>query len=112
MMASRASLRGMDLASLRAVRILEARFHPASKSRPGFVIVGRVRCEPHRASIEPADIRADAVKPFDSTRLHQKLEFLVASVAGDPFRSLMALRSEYWSFAEAPSDDGDDLGAT
>lgn len=90
----------MDLAWSWAVRILEARFHPASKAGRGFVIVGRVRCDQQRATIEPAEVRAAAVKPFDSTRLHEKLEFLVASVAGDPFRSLLALRSGFWSFVE------------
>jgi hypothetical protein len=102
----------MVIASLGAVRILEARFHPASKSGQGFVIVGRIRCDQQRATIEPTEVRPDAVKPFDATRLHQKLEFLVTSVTGDPFRSLLALKSEYWSFAEVPSDGEDDLGGT
>jgi hypothetical protein len=101
----------MDLASWGVVRILEARFHPASKAGQGFVIVGMVVCDQHGATVESAAFRANSVKPFDSTRLLQKLEFLVASAIGDPFRSLSSLRSEYWSFVEARTrDDGDDLG--
>jgi hypothetical protein len=93
------------------VRRLEARFHPSSKSRGGFVVVGRVVCSQQRATIEPAEIPPNTVRPFDSARLHQKLEFLVMSVAGDPCRSLLALRSGFWSFVEVPSGGDGDLGA-
>jgi hypothetical protein len=82
------------------VRKLEARFHPSSKSSETFVVVGRVVCDQQRATIEPAEIPPSAVKPFDSARLRDKLEFLVMSVAGDPCRSLLALRSGFWSFVE------------
>lgn len=95
----------MDIASWGSVRILEARFHPASKEGQGFAIVGRVICDQNRASIERAEVPPGSVKPFDSNRLHEKLEFLVTSLAGDPFRGLLALRSGFWSFVEVPSAD-------
>jgi hypothetical protein len=65
-----------------------------------FVVVGRVLCEGRRASIERVDVAASAVKPFDSARLHEKLEFIVMSVVGDPARGLLELRSGFWSFVE------------
>jgi hypothetical protein len=65
-----------------------------------FVVVGRVRCDGRRASIERVDVAPSAVKPFDSTRLHEKLEFIVMSVVGDPARGLLELRSGFWSFVE------------
>jgi len=99
---------GMTLAwSPGALRRLEARFHPSSKTSDAFVVVGRVVCDQHRATIEPADIAPNAVKPFDSARLHEKLEFLVLSVAGDPCRSLLELRSGFWSFVEISTPRND-----
>jgi hypothetical protein len=90
------------------VRRLEARFHPSSKSTDRFVVVGRVVCDQHRATIEPVEVPPNAVRPFDSARLHEKLEFLVMSVAADPCRSLLELRSGFWSFVEIamPGNDG------
>jgi hypothetical protein len=89
------------------VRTLEARFHPASKAVQGFVVVGRVRCSDRDTQIEPAPIPAQAVKPFDASRLHQKLEFIVMSAVGDPVRELLSLRSGFWSFVEVePSGEG------
>jgi hypothetical protein len=82
------------------VRILEARFHPASRSSHEFVVVGRVRCEGRRTSIERLEIAPAAVKPFDASHLHEKLEFLVMAVIGDPARGLLELRSGFWSFVE------------
>jgi hypothetical protein len=81
---------------------LEARFHPRSRSHDGFVVVGHVVCSERGAKIELANIPASSAKPFDSTKLHDKLEFLVMSTAGEPCRSLLSLRSGYWSFVELP----------
>lgn len=97
----------MDIAPGVPVKILEARFHPASKSGRGFVVVGRVLCEQHPASIERAAIAPGAAKPFDAARLYDKLEFLVMSVARNTYRELLELRSGFWSFVELPSSDGD-----
>jgi hypothetical protein len=80
------------------VHILEARFHPDGKSRSGFVVVGRVICEGERASIERTDVAPHAVKPFDASHLHEKLEFIVMTAVGDPYRGLQELRSGFWSF--------------
>jgi hypothetical protein len=88
------------------VRVLEARFHPASKSGGEFVVVGLVSCAGRRASITRFGIAPDAVKPFDASRLHEKLEFLVMSVAGDPARGLLELRSGFWSFVETAAKAG------
>ena len=92
------------------MRKLEARFHPSSKSNNVFVVVGRVVCDQQRATIEAAEIPPRAVKPFDSARLRDKLEFLVMSVAGDPCRSLLALRSGFWSFVEISAQSGESGG--
>ena len=88
------------------VRVLEARFHPASKSGGAFVVVGLVSCEGRRASITRLAIAPAAVKPFDASRLHDKLEFLVMSVAGDPAPGLLELRSGFWSFVETAAKAG------
>lgn len=90
------------------MRLLEARFHPQTKSGRRFVIVGRVRCDQSRVSIEPAPIRPQTVKPFDSDRLHEKLEFLVTSLVGDRARALLELQSGFWSFIELPTPNPGD----
>jgi len=92
----------MDVAAVNysRVRVLQARFHPATKSGPTSVVVGRVICDGTRATVEHVEVSPAAVKPFDSTRLHEKLEFLVMSMAGDPARGLLQLPSSYWSFVE------------
>lgn len=68
-------------------------------------MVGRVICDGNRATVERVDVSPGAVKPFDSRRLHEKLEFIVMSVAGDAARGLLQLASGYWSFVET-SDAG------
>ena len=88
------------------MRVLEARFHPTSKSNPSFVVVGRVRCEGSRATIERADVPHAAVRPFDAAKLHEKLEFLVMSVLGDRARGLLELQSGFWSFVETSTRAG------
>jgi hypothetical protein len=90
----------MDLATCGDVRVLEARFHPKSKAGREVVIVGRIICEGARASIEPAEVSPRALKPFDSVRLLEKLRFLLATTADDPFKELPRLRSDFWSFHE------------
>lgn len=68
-------------------------------------MVGRVVFDENRASIERAEISPAAVRPFDSERLHGKLEFLVTSVVGDRVRALLALQSGFWSFVETSDRD-------
>jgi hypothetical protein len=86
--------------------VLEARFHPATRARGGFVVVGRVVCDQSQTAIEHSDVAPNVVKPFDSERLHTKLEFLVTSVVGDRAQALLALRSRFWSFVETPNPGG------
>jgi hypothetical protein len=69
------------------------------------VLVGRVICDGSRATIERVDVSAAAVRPFDSARLHEKLEFLVMSMVGDPARGLLELASGYWSFVETSDSE-------
>ena len=45
--------------SWRVVRVLEARFHPGSKSERGTVVVGRVLCDGRAARIEPVPFGRD-----------------------------------------------------
>ena len=71
-----------------------------------FVVVGRVLCDGVRATIERVDVAAAKVRPFDAGRLYQKLEFLVMSMAGDPARGLLQLRSGFWSFVETSAPAG------
>ena len=52
-------------------------------------------------SIERVEVPRAAVRPFDSERLHEKLEFLVNSMVRDRARSLLALQSAFWSFVDA-----------
>jgi hypothetical protein len=87
------------------VRVLEAKFHPGSKTGQTSVVVGRILCDGPRAVIEPAPISAAAVAPFERASVYDKLESLVGSAVGDTFYALLALRSGYWSFAEAPGRD-------
>jgi len=82
------------------VRILEVRFHPYSKAGREVVVVGRVLCDGRAARVEPARVVPEAVKPFEPPALFSKLQFLVASVVGDPFHELAGLRSGFWSFVE------------
>jgi len=84
------------------VRILEARFHPSSKTGRSVVSVGRVICDGSRATIVPVNVSPMAVRPFDAARLREKLEFLVMSFPRDVCGGLLQLRSEFWSFVELP----------
>jgi hypothetical protein len=88
------------------VRVLEARFYPSTRSNPISVVVGRVICDGRRARIERVEVPPAAVRPFDSARLHEKLEFIVMSVVGDPARGLLQLRSGFWSFVETQARAG------
>ena len=92
------------------VRVLEARFHPGSKSGQAAVVVARVLCDGRTARIEPVPVGPDKVKPFEPVTLLDKLEFLVGSTVGDTFHALVALRSGFWSFVEVPGRD-DHAGA-
>jgi hypothetical protein len=89
------------------VRTLEARFYPASKANAAFVVVGRVLCDDGKASIERVAVAPDAVRPFDASRLHEKLEFFVLTTTGDRYRGLLSLRSRFWSFEPIASLDSD-----
>jgi len=87
------------------VRIIEARFHPGSKSAPKTVVVGRVLCDGRTARIEHLPVRPESIKPFDPTALIDKLEFIVAAAAGNVFDALVTVRSGFWSFAEVQGRD-------
>lgn len=80
------------------MQVLIAKFHPTSKAGHGAFTVGAVFFEKGRVHVEPLDLRT--VRPFDSGRLVEKLNFLVESAGEDPDR-LRALRSQFWSFEEA-----------
>ncbi len=86
-----------------AVRWLEARFHPQTRSDPDCVVVARVRCRERSASIEPLDPDAATVSSrLDRVALLAKLHFLVEASLPRPFERLRELRSAYWSFTELP----------
>jgi hypothetical protein len=70
------------------------------------VVVGRILCDGARATIERVAVAPSAVRPFDAARLHEKLEFIVMSVVGDPARGLLQLRSGFWSFVETLAPAG------
>jgi hypothetical protein len=89
---------GTTLALLaRAMRVLEARFHPWRKARGPFLVVARVVCRRRRAVVEPTVSGLEDRSP--STML-QKLEYLVARSGPDTFDRLRQLRSDFWSFVE------------
>ena len=86
------------------MHVLEARFHPLSKSGPSFVTMGRVLCKERGASLEKVQVPPGALKPFDPERLYSQLNWLVGS-ATDPARDLLQARSKFWSFVEiSPAD--------
>jgi hypothetical protein len=97
-----AKRQGTRFAWWTAMRILEARFHPDSKSGGGSIVVGRVHCEGRVGKIETYPLRPEAVTPFEPTALFDKLEFLVGSAVGDTFHALLRLKSGFWSFEEVP----------
>ncbi len=68
-------------------------------------MIGRVVVGEGQTSIERAEVPPAAVRPFDSDRLHAKLEFLVTAMVGDRARALLALQSGFWSFVEKPDRD-------
>jgi hypothetical protein len=96
------SMRARVLRRVWFVRVLEARFHPDSKSRQHAVVVGRVLCEGRTARIEPVSFPPEMVKPFEPIKLLDELEFVVGSAVGDTFHALVALRGDSWSFVEVP----------
>ena len=87
------------------MHVLEARFHPWSKSSPTFVPMGRILCKDDGASVEKLAVTAGAVRPFDRDRLYSQLNWLVVS-AIDPARDLLQARSKFWSFVELSPSDG------
>jgi hypothetical protein len=75
------------------MRVLQAFFHPASRSRPGpSIAIAHVYCEGGRASVQPVQ------SAFEHSAPVEKLRFLVAEAGADPYQALLSLRSEYWSF--------------
>jgi hypothetical protein len=92
------------LLSFRAVRALEARFHPSKRTAEAFIVVGRVVFSGGRRSIEPPDpVRRGTTLP--SGVMLEKLEYLVGAGGGRPYESLRDLRSDYWSFVEIDDED-------
>lgn len=89
------------------MRTLVAKFHPASKSSPIAVTVGRVVCDGKRAFVEPTEIKSRAIRPFDPVRLVEKLQFLVTATAVDVYEELLQFHSEFWSFEEGSPNEGD-----
>src|SRR2546430_17623073 len=76
------------------MRVLEARFHPRTKTSGSFVVVGRVYVNGHRAWIEEPAVEDAALPMLD------KLLYLVRSSEPQPFERLTQLDSEVWSFGE------------
>lgn len=75
------------------MRVLQAFFHPASRSRPGpSIMIAHIYCEGAQASVHAVQ------SAFEHSAPIEKLRFLVAEAGADPFRGLMSLRSDYWSF--------------
>lgn len=89
------------------MHVLEARFHPLSRSDRAFVTMGRVLCKEDGASVEKIQVASKDVRPFDPDRLYSQLNWLVIS-AIDPARDLLQARSEFWSFVEVSRPDGQD----
>jgi hypothetical protein len=94
------------------MRILEARFHPDSKSGPSSIPVGRVFCDGPVARIQPLRIRPEMVAPFETPALFDRLEALVGAAVGDTFHALVRLESGSWSFVEVQARGADRLVAT
>jgi hypothetical protein len=80
------------------MHVLEARFHPEKRPHPRFLIVGRVFCDGRRAVIAPVAV-AGGVDPSLPAML-EKLRYLVRTAGWRPYRRLLALESDYWSFVD------------
>jgi hypothetical protein len=87
------------------MRLLEARFHPHRKSGNDVVVVGRVRCAGSRASVE-SPAQGDANDTPAAHAMLEKLRYLVRTSGHRPFRHLVQLHSDYWSFVEIESEGG------
>jgi hypothetical protein len=85
----------------RAVRVLEARFHPKQKDGGDFLVVGHVVWEGARAwpVVQPSTALLMRSEP---ATLLAKLQYLVSVNGRESFQRLQLLRSQFWSFVEVP----------
>ncbi|HEY3355333.1 MAG TPA: hypothetical protein VGQ83_18940 [Polyangia bacterium] len=82
------------------MRVLEARFYPDKRPSERFLVVGRVFCDGRRAVVAPV-LAPGSPDPGLPARL-TKLNYLVHSAGWRPYKRLVTLESEYWSFVEIP----------
>jgi hypothetical protein len=81
--------------------VLQARFFPRSKRvSGGAVVMAEVRCDGGRAEVEPTNVGARDVRPFDPTAILAKLYSLVENAGPAAAQQLTRLKSDYWSFVE------------
>lgn len=81
---------GTIVASLADMQVLEVRFYPRSKTVPNFVVVGKVFCEKHNATVEAIPPRSRSMQPFASEGLLNKVA--VFGRFGHPRAYTVALR--------------------
>jgi hypothetical protein len=86
------------------MKLLEARFHPRSKKAGAPIAVARVVCEDTTALVEPFELPARRLEPFDGNALMAKLNSLVESARPGPYEQLTTLKSEFWSFVDVAGD--------
>jgi hypothetical protein len=84
------ALRERSLLRARDVKVLEASLHPSPS-----VVIAHIHFEPNRVTVSPVQSALDDTAPM------AELRALVAHAGSDPYRWLMDLQSEHWSFAPA-----------
>ena len=81
------------------MQVLEARFYPASRSRPGPAIpIARIYCDGTFVVVEPVAAGSQPMAALDPTAPLEKLHYLVERIGPDTYNRLRALHSDYWSF--------------
>jgi hypothetical protein len=83
------------------MRVLEARFYPERKSKPEFVLVGRLVWNDERRRGRPL---FEPAPRTSSGPLLSKLLYLLNLTKPDSFDELQSLRSEFWAFIEVPDE--------
>jgi hypothetical protein len=81
--------------------MLEARFHPQRRSRPGFETVGYIVWKTDEPGAGPVLEPAPRVPPS----VVSKLNYFIAITGPDSFERLQTLQIDFWSFVPIGDDE-------
>lgn len=66
-----------------------------------MIVVGRVHCDGASARVEPATgLQDDPQTAAEAPAMLEKLRYIVAANGPKPFKHLLTLASDFWSFVE------------